>query len=824
MNKLLLAFIFGIFLVGVVSADINVTLGAAQSSVGTSRDYACNTTSSATISNISFWANHTGTWHLNQTISSPIPQSGLVAYYPLDSVTDNLSLHNLTNTGVTFTTGKIGNGGDFERGESDHMHTPAMGDLSSMTFCAWVKEETATGQHFIFDRTAPNANMYLAFNADDATFSWAGGSGLGGSSTVNITRDTNWHFICVSGSSTATNKIYYDGADIGFSGTSGITDNTNPEFTLGEYNGGTWFDGMLDEVGFWNRILTQAEITTLYNSGNGQTNYFTTTTSFNTSFSLNSPIPFVWNCNVCNSTGSCAFAATNRSEPNSFIENSRSYNSSTYETAQESFAINISAVGAPITSVKLNYDGVDYTPTQSGSVYSRTLTMPLVSTATVKTFYWKITSGGFEYNSTSSTQTINPIIFTLCNSTYPTKFINFTFKDETTLTAINATIPTSTFIYYLGDGSITRNYSYINNSANISSYSFCTNVNQTFYVDTYIQYTNTGYPQRVYDPGVLTLTNTTTNKVLYLLGSGDGIYVTFQIINSANQVISGVTLNAVRSIGGTDTNVGTGISGADGTITFWLNPDFIHNFTFTKPSYTTYSTSFIPTQTSYTITMNAGGTISGYDFTRGIYYEITPKVGATGELITNTVYAFNFTLNSGYWDVSLWGFNLRLPNGTILASTSSTNNGGFLTLNLNTSNYTRIYMDYYWVIPAPVTFTPTYINETMYWNIFDGTYSGWSIKTFFEDFNRYLTSGLFGIDNFGRYVIIFIVLFLTIGIMSYKYGLTSPTALIGMIFAVIFFFDVVVGLLPTVVNGVPHALTFISFLLLIVVLIREVQT
>jgi hypothetical protein len=52
----------------------------------------------------------------------------------------------------------------------------------------------------------------------------------------------------------------------------GITVNTR-DFTIGTQNDTAnifrW-DGLIDEVGFWKRVLTSAERTELYNSGNGR--------------------------------------------------------------------------------------------------------------------------------------------------------------------------------------------------------------------------------------------------------------------------------------------------------------------------------------------------------------------------------------------------------------------------------------------------------------------------------------------------------------------------------------------------------------------------
>ena len=43
-------------------------------------------------------------------------------------------------------------------------------------------------------------------------------------------------------------------------------------FTFGAHAGpGAYYDGRLDQWGFWKRVLTSAEKTYLYNSGNGRT-------------------------------------------------------------------------------------------------------------------------------------------------------------------------------------------------------------------------------------------------------------------------------------------------------------------------------------------------------------------------------------------------------------------------------------------------------------------------------------------------------------------------------------------------------------------------
>jgi len=169
-----------------------------------------------------------------------------------------------------------------------------------------------------------------------------------------------------------------------------------------------------------------------------------------------------------------------------------------------------------------------------------------------------------------------------------------------------------------------------------------------------------------------------------------------------------------------------------------------------------------------------------------------------------------------------YGFNLRLINGTIITGDTTTISGTQLSLNYNTTNQSKIFMDYWWEINS------TYTNVTRQWIVYNTDQTQWSIKTFFTDLTLYMDSGLFGIDDFGRYLIAFIIIFLSIGIMSYKYGLTSPMVITTSIFLIVYFLDVVVGLIPpllTIGGGreVEHILTFVSGLILALFIFREVS-
>ena len=77
-----------------------------------------------------------------------------------------------------------------------------------------------------------------------------------------------------------------------------------------------------------------------------------------------------------------------------------------------------------------------------------------------------------------------------------------------------------------------------------------------------------------------------------------------------------------------------------------------------------------------------------------------------------------------------------------------------------------------------------------------------------------------------------ILIFFTAGIVSYKFGLTSPIAVSTIIFLTIFFLEVVIGkvvigIVPSYVTRsgkeLPSMLTFLSGLVLIMLIFKEVR-
>ena len=507
------------------------------------------------------------------------------------------------------------------------------------------------------------------------------------------------------------------------------------------------------------------------------------------------------------------------------VINSVTYNSTTYEMFNEGFTVNVTYDNVVFTSISANlsYNGTTYVGTVKGTgsniLFSTNLDIGVDNTGN-RSFNWTVyvsnaTASGYT-SSLNYNQTIEKILFELCNSTSTSRYLNISFLNEADSTRINATVTSSTWTYDLNDATLNKTYIFSNATQNWE-YNFCfMPLDRTINVIPSFSYKQgTDYPQRTWNPGLKSYTNGTANQTLYLLGS-TGNSVTFQVLNPSNQQLSGVSVVGTTSIGGVSTIIAQGTTDSSGSINFWLNPEVSHTFNFSRTGFTTQSLTLTPTEDSYSIVMGGSTAEQITDYSRGITLSIKPDT--TFELNNDTTYNFNMTLSSSYWSVSDFGFTLSSQNGTQLGFVNSGSGSGTVSLNLDTVNYTRIVMDYYYTINS------TNITLTTSWNVFNTGFTQWSISNFFTDLNTYLDTDMFGLDDFGRHLIVYLILFISIGAMSYKYGLTSPIAVVTMVFGIIYMFDVVIGLLPTPIEVIPNFFTFVAGLIMTVVIIRRVIT
>lgn len=383
----------------------------------------------------------------------------------------------------------------------------------------------------------------------------------------------------------------------------------------------------------------------------------------------------LWNCETSNSdnlktTSRSVMDYVNRSVDTQLIIGDINYTSSIYETQTTSYWINVSA-NASLTGVKLYLGGTPYTAVQSGDIWNYTFGAVPSSKVGYTPVIFGLTYSGVEYNTSTQYQTISPIQLGLCNATLTVPYINFTFKDESNLSSISATIPSSSFNYWLGDGTAIKTLLYNNATAN-PSYAFCFspgthNLNMNYS----IQYAGSIYPQRTYTVPTVTYTNITPiNVVLYLLGSGSGQYVTFITATTLNTPISNVEITITRVINGNTVTVSNGFSDAAGSFTAWLNPNYPHTITAIKTGYTTNIQTISPTQAVYTLVM--GGQEQAYKYVstiEGIKWYAFPIVG---RVKTNSS-IFGFNASAQYNNLTRCRIELLNNNkSVVLASANAT--------------------------------------------------------------------------------------------------------------------------------------------------------
>ena len=482
----------------------------------------------------------------------------------------------------------------------------------------------------------------------------------------------------------------------------------------------------------------------------------------------------------------------------SIFQDNITYNSETLVTNTETFSIGVTS-DSSLTNVYLVYNGTEFTTTKDGGTYTSTVDISNSYVGTQQ-FRFKFNYGGNIYYSPYYNQTVSDVLFTICNATYNVPFINFTFKDEDSNDYTTAEISSATFEYWIDSKDVSKTYNYIN-TTNKSFYAFCfSHSDKTLNVDMRVAYKNDESPQRVYDPTTMQLTNQTTNKTLYLLKSIDGSYAYFVVYDSNGNSLDGVSVKVTRVISGETILIGQGETDDSGAVNFFINPDVSHTYTFSKEGYSSKILTLTIADSTVREVFLEGGEVTQpdiYDYGKGISINIlvvptntTINSGIESSndfLRNNTWYNFTYTISSSYWDLEDWGFTLKYWNGTRIDFVHSTSSsGGTLKVTADTSNQTRIIMEYYYVV------NNTYINKTKSWVIY--TESPFGISQVVGRANTYLEANLFGFlgnDNglFGKALLSVVVLVLMVGGLTYRYGMRADVFALGTIFATLLFLN-----------------------------------
>ena len=242
---------------------------------------------------------------LAQNVPNYVPTNGLIGWWPFSGNANDESGNgnNGTVNGATLTVDRYNNistAFSFNGNSNIQIqNSTSLQVYSQLSISIWFKYTTLnnginyllqkgtgygclnTGYHIAYDNDQGQAafNKFISYGQNGNC------AGIGDNSYL----DSSWHNIIVVYHPPSNNKIYFDGLEVGntsFCNSCTIL-NSNDILTIGGPTNGLGFNlaynwnGKIDDIGIWNRALTQQEITDLYNGANCANNT-TITPSTNT--------------------------------------------------------------------------------------------------------------------------------------------------------------------------------------------------------------------------------------------------------------------------------------------------------------------------------------------------------------------------------------------------------------------------------------------------------------------------------------------------------------------------------------------------------------
>jgi len=227
-----------------------------------------------------------GSVYYNVVIVDDIP----VSYWRLGESSSHLAVDEIgTIDGIYHTGdfGKIGKGAVFNGSDSKIDFSFVTGfPTTDVTVSFWAKYTTNTEKSSIIfaspDETPLN-RFNIHFTWSDGRIFWDWGDILVGGRLILISDAgwlnvmAHWTFIAESG---VGMRIYRNGTLVASNATTSTFAVGTKTISLGYYNNPvTYWNGDIDELGIWNRSLTDPEIAELYNSDNGISHPFGTGTT-----------------------------------------------------------------------------------------------------------------------------------------------------------------------------------------------------------------------------------------------------------------------------------------------------------------------------------------------------------------------------------------------------------------------------------------------------------------------------------------------------------------------------------------------------------------
>lgn len=204
-------------------------------------------------------------------------RQGLVGYWPFEETSGTTAVDYsgngkngfCTNMGVSCssTTGKVGNAFSFD-GSNDYIDIGISGlpiSSSNRTVCLWAKTDVASGYDWTIGYGSTGIRSSFALGTQGTNLDL---SAFGNDLVVNnFWTIGTWKFIC--GEYNGTHAMLYTNGQLNITQIKSFNTGSSAAYIGRQVPVSEYWDGMIDEVTIWNRTLSEAEVSQLYNAGDG---------------------------------------------------------------------------------------------------------------------------------------------------------------------------------------------------------------------------------------------------------------------------------------------------------------------------------------------------------------------------------------------------------------------------------------------------------------------------------------------------------------------------------------------------------------------------
>lgn len=241
--------------------------------------------------------------------------TSLVAWWSMDETSgtrnDSHGTNHLTdNNTVGYDAGKKSNASSFVGANNEYLSVSSNSGLvntGSFSIAGWFKKTSGGSGDTVAilskDQAPPREyDLYIVSGTPKFYIRDGGASNQYNVAAASISDYSAWYFFVIWKDADANQIFIQINNGTTYQTNSSYNANTSAVFTVGMANGALFFTGLVDEVAFYQRLLTADERTWLYNSGNGR------------SYSeLSEPTATPTNTNTFTPTNTATYTPTNTS-------------------------------------------------------------------------------------------------------------------------------------------------------------------------------------------------------------------------------------------------------------------------------------------------------------------------------------------------------------------------------------------------------------------------------------------------------------------------------------------------------------------------------